>query len=370
MFASWETIRPTGQDLEWYRCRAAAENDQYVLASSFGTTFGIKGSLYLSHSSGDAWTKLEPAGSSVIQWNAIAVSASGQYMLAAVKDRLYTSANYGVAWSLRTQLTPVPPDFLQFECGAMSQSGQMQFVVAAPRDYGSGELYRSSSYGVTWSKVADVVLTDPVDIAVSSDGSKVVVAGRSSLRVSTDFGNNWTTTLNLSSIYPHWPQKESLRVAMSGDGTVIAVCGRATYFDQIWGDWVQTYTLHTSTDGGAVWPYLNLEYGDLMRGVNSLANAAAISADGVKRLLNPAGEFVDLSLDSGVAYARSNPAGPGTYDGYRDVAIGDDNMWAVGRKALYRGTLVPTLATGGARLNRGPLISGGILRGGSLNGGN
>jgi hypothetical protein len=126
-------------------------------------------------------------------WNWCAMSGTGQYQSAVSEQNseyIYTSDNYGVSWTQRTNFNGV------FERISLSSSGQYQSAVIYQFG-GSGQyIFTSSDYGVSWTK--RIQFTGQwTSISLSSTGqyqSATISSGGDGAYIytSSDYGVSWT----------------------------------------------------------------------------------------------------------------------------------------------------------------------------------
>jgi hypothetical protein len=224
--------------------------------------------LDFSNNYGTVWT---PTAISK-NWQAVAMSASGQYQTAVINNGLlYISSNYGVTWTSTATTRNLASRsnvglrsisnggsvwwcewihlyFQQLRCDvdihrhisgvqtwrgvAVSASGQYQTAGAY-----NGFLYISSNYGVTWTSTA--ASRSWYGVAVSASGqyqTAVVYSGTVGyIYISTNYGATWAQQTNT-------PQQWQA-VAMSASGqyqTAVVYSGTVGY-------------IYISTNYGATW---------------------------------------------------------------------------------------------------------------------
>lgn len=222
-----------------------------------------------------AW---QPVGAPGTNWSAIASSAAGDNLVAAVYGGgIYTSTNSGGDWLLAS--APASSDYL-WSAAASSSDGLKLVAVAA-----SGQIYTSTNAGIDWvsNNVPDEVW---VSVASSSDGSNLVALCyyNDLIYHSTNAGATWSAVVvSVSS----WNT-----VASSADGIrlVAAVLGGGIY---------------VSTNSGAAW--------DLTSAPATNWSSVASSADGIR--------LVAADASGGRIYASTN--GGGTWN----LTSAPSNAW-------------------------------------------
>jgi hypothetical protein len=200
----WESV---GNNANW-RGVAMSSNGAYQTAVANGDY------LYISTDNGQTWT----TKGTVQTWYAVALSSSGQYQYAAEgRDSgggfFYRSSNYGVTW---TKITASPLNVARrIQHITTDSTGQYVSVCVA----GSGYIYISADYGVTWAKSADAPLKNWAAICADSTGAiqYAVAYGSKDVYKSVDYGDHWST------VYSFGTSKNWDCIACSSDGVYLTV---------------------------------------------------------------------------------------------------------------------------------------------------
>jgi hypothetical protein len=251
-------------------------------SAGFGINF-LEGSLYRSIDYGATWQK--SSNNTLAYWQRIAMSDTGQYMIASsLNGPLMLSSNYGAVYTdITTRIRGNATEY--FEGTGMSGNGQYiivcyelgnsQYSTKISNNYGApgswsvvpglsvsnysiqgvaisndgqyiylsytstftGIVYKSSDYGATWQTIS--VGTQYVrDISCSSDGSTVVVTGsisgygggylsRGVMLKSTNYGASFTGIETGNSYLRNWYRVGQLYASTfpSGYGTVMTYAG-------------------------------------------------------------------------------------------------------------------------------------------------
>jgi len=143
------------------------------------------------------------------------LSASGQYQLATNSSGLpYRSSDYGLTF---TQIAVGPsPGNLRID-GAVSASGQYQTLCVI-----GGQLWRSSDYGVTFTAVASAPTQPWQTVSVSASGQYQVATGyllgTGALYSSVDYGVTWAP-LTTALFSGNW---NNLAISASGQYIITA----------------------------------------------------------------------------------------------------------------------------------------------------
>lgn len=262
---------PRETDRKWSAIASSA-NGKNLLAAVEG------GQLYTSADSGVTWVARE----SNRDWRAVASSADGTKLIAAVRNgQLYISTDSGVTWVARESNR-------HWSSVASSADGiRLIAAVGGGFRYGfaEGQLYTSTDGGATW--VARETEADWRAVASSADGTRLVALKFNGLpHTSVDGGVTWTFSGPLT----YWEA-----VASSADGDHLVAAASAGPF--------HTSGIYTSNDGGTTW-VPRLEYHGL---------AVASSADGTKLAAIKGYDFsrrehsVYLSSDGGVNWDQRVP---------------------------------------------------------------
>ncbi len=236
---------------------------------SLGFLISLLATMQPAHASSPVtWTKME----FVCNCTSIATSSDGSKVVVAddsgsLGGRIYTSANYGAAWTSRATN--------RLWSGLASSSDGTKLVATIKE----GPIFTSTDSGANWTERASNRRWDSV--ASSSDGTKLVAGIEGgTLFTSSDSGMTWT-------------QRESARnwtsVASSSDGTKLVAVARA---DQIF----------TSKDSGATW--VARDSARLWRSVSSSSDGTRLAA-AVYSSSNDS--WIYLSSDSGATWVpRAN----------------------------------------------------------------
>jgi len=134
------------------------------------------------------------AGSGTLSWtsmgdyaNLICCSITGQYVYAWIGASTYPfySSNYGATFAQSTCSSTVSSWWGQMGC---SSSGQYVWLVS------NGGIFYSNNYGVSYTSITSTV-NNAVDVAVSADGTKVMIGGNGgSSSQSIAYSTNGTAT--------------------------------------------------------------------------------------------------------------------------------------------------------------------------------
>jgi hypothetical protein len=237
---------------------ASSYSGQYVLVAQTLTSppYG-SGFLYVSNDYGTqtSWNTVGLYDN----WGTVAISGNGQYMLAGSyfqDGKIYKSSNYGASF---TEITNLPyyngigePTIKGLFSGtAISNDGQYQYITStlnsslAPSSGSYGYVWRSTDYGVTWTRIERLSYDSALSVAISSTGQYVsygigggTFAG-GFLKYSSDYG----ATFNIANI-GGGTNANVINVSMSSTGgtQVVALNG---------GSYGTTYAYAKSTDAGA-----------------------------------------------------------------------------------------------------------------------
>lgn len=187
---------------------------------------------YYSSNYGQTWTR---ATSSAAPFGGMAMSASGQYVIAggvtANNQALYYSTNYGQNWTI----VPSSPIGNWYAC-AISANGQYLLAASLSGIY----LQQSITPFFNMATSGNITTNTLQTTALSYSDGSTVVSAQPSLDYNT-FAITWTQT---SSASANW-----FSPAMSGTGQyqINAIYGGAIYYSSNYG---QTWTIATSSPTG------------------------------------------------------------------------------------------------------------------------
>lgn len=232
-------------------------------------------------------------------WSAVAISDTGQYMLAGggayetYMGRIYLSSDYGSNWS---EVQPAGDADGQWSCAAMTPTGSK--MIAGGCGSTAGRLYVSIDSGSTWNEMqpaGDQALWWFV-VLMSNDGNTILAGGELDdgnftpvSYLSTNGGTSWTTLDNgLDMAYG----------TCDDDASVILIS-----------TWGPTGKLYRSINGGTSFSEIKPK-GDA---ANTAWYALACNRDGTRLV---AGEYegrVWLSDDTGASWEETRPLGDESY---------------------------------------------------------
>ena len=233
--ATWQ--KSSNNTLAYWQRIAMSDTGQYMIAAS------VTGPLMLSSNYGasfvDITTRLR--GNSTEYFEGVGMSGNGQYIIICYEVTQTTrqtkiSNNYGAAGSW-SDIPGIYMGDISVQGVAISDTGQFMYMSYTYAALATGGLVkRSSDYGATWQTIS--VGTQYVrDISCSSDGSTVIVTGaiqnygggylsRGYMYKSTDYGVTYTSITSGDS-YRNWYRVGQLYTSTSpsGYGTVMTYAG-------------------------------------------------------------------------------------------------------------------------------------------------
>jgi hypothetical protein len=196
-----------------------------------------------STSSSNVISKIANTGNRA--WNDIAMSYSGQYQTATVLDGfIYVSHNYGLDWTERATSQ-------KWRAVSMSANGRFQTAVSntiIDSSTGSGNIFCSTDYGLTWTIVPGWVRTFS-SVAVSGTGQHQLATHYDTYLRSSNYGQSWDSyfiNINGTSL----ASLNFKSVAISYSGAIIAVVAKENSKIYISYDYGTTWSeKHTSLTG-------------------------------------------------------------------------------------------------------------------------
>ncbi len=243
--ASWSQILGSGY---YWDLGMSADGKVIVTWNSNNTGF-----FSISTDSGSTWNKFYTPSTYSGGATKVTLSYNGQKIVINNYNdgTLYTSADYGVHWIIRTvPATSQKWGTLPF----LSQSGNILTVPV----YGNN-IYRSYDLGATWTTINTPEASSTCNyfaFSASNDGKKMIMGcDWSNTYASSDSGNTWTL-VNPPFLDPSHQGNRSIRsFAFSADGTKVAAYPLYDYVyttSDLGAHWtVQTTLTNVSYDTGA-----------------------------------------------------------------------------------------------------------------------
>ena len=229
--ATWQ--KSSNNTLYYWDRIAMSDTGQYMMAAS------LQGPLMLSSNTGASFVDITTRirGNATEYFEGVGMSGNGQYVIVCYETgvggaqtaQTKISNNYGAAgsWSVVTQAYEY-----YIQGIAISNDGQYMYLSFTANGL-AGYVLRSSDYGVNWQLIS-VGTTYVRDISCSSDGSTVVVTGavpnygaeyltRGFMFTSTNYGASYTGIETGNSYLRNWYRVGQLYTSTSpsGYGTVM-----------------------------------------------------------------------------------------------------------------------------------------------------
>jgi len=225
-----------GEPSSWKKKFTITPNPNCCLSMSFNgkyQTASDGSSIYISSNYGKTWVKSLDITTTIINTN---ISLNGQYQsIVSSGDGLYQSSDYGLTWTKYDESSSVSQSIRTFpNCSVgLSFTGQYQTIVAQyvyySHDYGAtwhqgtgqidpynnenwvdtavtsygdvqyaaitnGFVYKSTNFGVSWSKLEGLTNKTYTSISCSSNGLNLTLTETNgSIYKSTDAGATWST---------------------------------------------------------------------------------------------------------------------------------------------------------------------------------
>jgi hypothetical protein len=214
-----QTWNPTGapSGRAWVAIASSADGTTVIAATQ--PDIGPAGAVFVSHDLGSTWTQaVLPA----YFWGPVASSADGNRLIAVGgngnlawphTNLIYVSSDSGGSWA--------PSDAPnEFWSAVASSADGMRLALT-----GWNGTWTSTNGGLNWNGTTP--LFAGLSVAVSGDGTTLIVLNNGSVAVSHDWGANWIT----NSINPNPTWQGTPKVASSADGTLLAALPSGTTFD-------------------------------------------------------------------------------------------------------------------------------------------
>jgi photosystem II stability/assembly factor-like uncharacterized protein len=204
----WSFVTGVGSG-QWSRIKCNY-NGTIVLAGQ------TNGRLYLSRDSGATWT-LQTAGAVNLYWTCVFLSDDGRVLVGGVTTgRLWVSTDGGTTWTERAT---------NRDWNHVSGSSDGSAMCACAGEGGGGVpcVYISTDFGTTWTEVTSLTNTDVTQTATSITGNKMIFVTSQydgAIYISQDGGVGWDTPIT----FPIVPR---FGIAMTPDGTKLVLGGNS-----------------------------------------------------------------------------------------------------------------------------------------------
>ncbi len=305
------------------------------------------GNIYLSTDYGDTWNDQSGNFGGTKLWGGVTISSSGKYIFATEQTstgKIYKysrsqdigeyigcfSGNYNIGYKMTSGQYIFKEKTIGhklFAIAATRNSSTNDGFVIGASDY----IYTSSDYGQTWTKQTNSGPKNWVDIACSSDGTKIVAidnsGGSGYIYTSTDFGVTWTQRATSQ----YW-----ISVCCSNNGTkmfaAIIGSGSIYYSNDSGVTWVKTlsgdknwYSVRCSSDGSK--RVACVGNGKLYISTDTSANTwTAVENDRYWKNVACSGNGTYMLATVNIKYSTST-ANPSTYDNYIYVSSDSGQTW-------------------------------------------
>jgi hypothetical protein len=275
-----------------------SSNGQVMAACSSNSAGGY---VYLSNNSGTTWTASTTLSTSQLNFSSVALSQTGQYILASVTSgNLYVSANTGSSW---TTISSVPVQ--SWTDVFVSSTGQVMVAVGT-----AIQPYVSTNFGTTWSISTLGSAQNYSAVTTSATGQYIAAsASGGQIYLSTNTGTNWSVLSN--STTANWTS-----ISMSGTGQIIIASANGP---------VNAQSLYLSNNFGLTWTSLN--------NISALPNngswsGVSISTDGLRIVATTNTGYIYTSINAGTTWTVSTSTADAPRP-WQFVAISGDGSKAI-----------------------------------------
>ena len=305
---------------------------QMVATGSDGRNIGfLQGSLYRSIDYGATWQA--SSTNTLYYWQRIAMSDTGQYMIASsLNGPLFLSSNYGASYDdITLRINAHTTEY--FEGTGMSGNGQY-IIVCYELGNSNYATKISNNYGApgSWSVIPGISYSasPPVaqgysiqGVAISNDGQFIYLSFTSSFTgivyKSSNYGATWQT------VYPG--TQYVVDISCSSDGSTVVVTGSTSGYG---GGYLSRGFMFKSTNYGA--SFTSIEVGDYLRRWYRVGQLyTSTSPSGYGTIMTYAGDYPNQPLDAAETYplggdtlgsvVNSSLTGMGTRP-FTDCAVG------------------------------------------------
>jgi hypothetical protein len=276
-------------------------------------------------------------------WSCVAMSSDGRLIAAGTgTGNIYVSKDYGSTWAVKKS-----GGSYNWSSVAMSSDGR--HIVAT--EIASGYAWVSTNYGDTW--VSTGTALSYYDVAMSSNGEKLVASEYNSVWLSTNYGATWTAKAG--------SPLAVVSLAMSSDGKVISGVASGSYI----------YTSYADSALKGILSVDSLSFGSLAS-LSVLGDSTLNGHVGINNLPTPTAVlFVDATSSLTAILARGSASsaigirgdtsnGYGIYGYAYDGGTGKAIVGrAAGRSLFFPGTSLAGFFAGDTSFTQGTVAIGG-----------
>ncbi|MCX8482826.1 MAG: hypothetical protein ORN50_04545, partial [Crocinitomicaceae bacterium] len=211
---------------------AMSSSGQYQTAISELTTGQVTGGgIWRSADYGNITSWTQTTAPTNINWQGVAVSASGLYQTAVVGSTtnggIWNSTDYGITWIQNTQTDT--RGNIYWQNVSMSACGQYQTaVVGDPDAKTKGDIWTSSDFGNTWAKNTSTG-TNQVwyqNVMNSSGQYQTAIVQDGGIYDSVDYGLTWAINQVVGTTNNKW---QGLAMSSSGQYQTVAASGQGIW---------------------------------------------------------------------------------------------------------------------------------------------
>lgn len=305
----WQNPRPTGNHV----------NTVYFFNATTGWRGGENGEIFKTTDGGSTWVR-QNSGINASIYGIKFFDAQTGWATGAFGALLRTTDG-GSTWTV-SKFGDVAYSMNGSDLASITVIDAKTLYIGRPNGGSFGTMYGSKDGGLSWKTISSV----PYQITA---GGKFWTLQNSSIRVSTDGGQTYTSSLDLK--LPPATSYFDAATLLAQDDQRLAAYTRTSGYDYTTYRWTYVETIYTTVDGGANWSKVELPSGTTTVGIQRLYQ---VSAD-AKTLVASGNDGMIRSTNGGLTWTTLAGPTADPYYYYSYIPLGGSDIIASSYSNLW-----------------------------------